>query len=298
VTLICVFLVWVVAPLFLPGSLEAPRSFPAEGETVPPLRVAVDEYRVISWVLRKDGTVQVQRTDSGRVLETRKIIDGATPTAYAFAEGSGRMALGFEDGSVRVGTIGFKTEFFDADEVPAPLANLEQGRVAEWKGGMVQVTPERQLRLQTLHVELGEPRRISPPSPVVRLDLSLKAAGGTVLAAPAVDRTVQVTVTDAAGNPLPTAYLSYRLANGDDVKVEADGSGTLFRATQLTLAPHLHWQLGSVFAHFTDSEVSDGYIVVSTDTADGRFLAYASVVDNHTGDPVFIPAIPITGTRQ
>jgi len=35
---------------------------------------------------------------------------------------------------------------------------------------------------------------------------------------------------------------------------------------------------------------------LSTDTEDGRFLAYASIIDNRTGDPVFAPGIPVPET--
>jgi hypothetical protein len=36
--------------------------------------------------------------------------------------------------------------------------------------------------------------------------------------------------------------------------------------------------------------VTDGYALVQTLTPGARFFAYASVVDNRSGDPVFIAA--------
>ena len=76
------------------------------------------------------------------------------------------------------------------------------------------------------------------------------------------------------------------------VKVElytADGGqlGTV----PVTLPPFGYQQLNRVFASVTAGDVADGYAVVRTSTAGGRFFAYASVVDNLTGDPIAIPAM-------
>ncbi|MEW6338599.1 MAG: hypothetical protein ACOY3Y_04220 [Acidobacteriota bacterium] len=40
----------------------------------------------------------------------------------------------------------------------------------------------------------------------------------------------------------------------------------------------------------TTADVSDGYAVLRTPTPGGRFYAYASVVDNRSGDPIYVPA--------
>ncbi len=53
-------------------------------------------------------------------------------------------------------------------------------------------------------------------------------------------------------------------------------------------------QLDKVFERVTSGDVDDGYAIVWTTTAGGHFLTYASVVDNRTGDPVFVPAVKVT----
>jgi len=64
----------------------------------------------------------------------------------------------------------------------------------------------------------------------------------------------------------------------------ADAVGTL----AVTLAP-LEWrQLTDVF-RLVSSQVEDGFAIVRSATPGGRFLAYASVVDNASGDPFLIP---------
>jgi hypothetical protein len=66
----------------------------------------------------------------------------------------------------------------------------------------------------------------------------------------------------------------------------ADGTaiGTLFK----NLKPFEHRQFNDVFDMVGAGDVADGYAVVRTSTEDGSFLAYASVVDNGSGDAVFI----------
>ncbi|MDD5563312.1 MAG: CARDB domain-containing protein [Thermoanaerobaculaceae bacterium] len=54
-------------------------------------------------------------------------------------------------------------------------------------------------------------------------------------------------------------------------------------------------QLDRVFEQFTNQVVADGYAIVRTTTPGGRFFAYASVIDNRTGDPVCLPAFKVIG---
>jgi hypothetical protein len=57
-------------------------------------------------------------------------------------------------------------------------------------------------------------------------------------------------------------------------------------------------QIDSVFGAFA-SYLDDGYAVIRTTTPGGRFLAFATVIDNHlTGDPVFVPAMKRTASTS
>jgi len=68
-------------------------------------------------------------------------------------------------------------------------------------------------------------------------------------------------------------------------------SGEPLGSLPAVLPPQGYRQLNRVFANVTAGEVDDGYAVVRTTTSQGRFFAYASVVDNLTGDPVAISAV-------
>jgi PKD repeat protein len=74
------------------------------------------------------------------------------------------------------------------------------------------------------------------------------------------------------------------------VLVNADGT-TLCTPPQLTLPPYGFVQIAKVMiqAGCSTTAVADGYAVLTTPTAGGKFFAYASVIDNRSGDPVYIP---------
>ncbi len=67
-------------------------------------------------------------------------------------------------------------------------------------------------------------------------------------------------------------------------------SGRFFGPLTQNLGPYEYIQLDKVFRELTFINVPDGYATISTITPGGKFLAYASVVDNRSGDAIFIPA--------
>jgi hypothetical protein len=67
-----------------------------------------------------------------------------------------------------------------------------------------------------------------------------------------------------------------------------DGNGTKLTESVMNLAPGEHRQLGSVFAQGIDTANARADVKVLS--ANGSVFAYASVVDNRSGDPSFIPA--------
>jgi hypothetical protein len=86
-----------------------------------------------------------------------------------------------------------------------------------------------------------------------------------------------------------------------DIEVDLyDSTGTLLGTEPKNrLEPFGFTQINDIFNRVGAADVSDGYAVVRTTTVAGRFLTYASVVDNITGDPVFIsPLDAITGGNE
>lgn len=65
--------------------------------------------------------------------------------------------------------------------------------------------------------------------------------------------------------------------------------GGRYGTRSYTLKPYEFRQLNRAFEEVTKELVEFGFITVRTLTTGGAFLAYASVVDNVTGDPIFVP---------
>ncbi len=103
---------------------------------------------------------------------------------------------------------------------------------------------------------------------------------------------IQLSQHDAVDEGYRT-NIGFTSATGSTIDVRADlyhWDGTLLGTRYFSLPAYTHKQIDRVFEGVTGSEIEDGYILISTSTPGGRFFAYASVVDNATGDPVYIPA--------
>jgi quinol monooxygenase YgiN len=79
-----------------------------------------------------------------------------------------------------------------------------------------------------------------------------------------------------------------------EVIVDLHGAdGGLLGTQMVTLAPLEFRQLGEVLAGLGQGPIGDACASVTTSTVGGAFLAYASVVDNQTGDAILIPGIGV-----
>lgn len=74
VSTVCVFLVWVVLPLFSLAEMGLTRGVAASWSgPARVLRIGVDEYQTMGWALLADGTVLSFRLDDGTELSRVKL---------------------------------------------------------------------------------------------------------------------------------------------------------------------------------------------------------------------------------
>jgi phosphate transport system permease protein len=177
VTLIMVFLLWVVLPLFTGGDLEPAPSRGLPSDARDPVHVAVDEYQTLCRILRPDGAIVLLRLETGERLAEFPP-PAARPTAIAVA--GDELVLGFGDGTLRLGRARFVTSFLEPLEVPEAVRGIDVGVVATFGEGTVQKTPEGQFRFQTLAVDYFPPITIEAPSAVERIDLCPRDTGPVV----------------------------------------------------------------------------------------------------------------------
>jgi PKD repeat protein len=100
-------------------------------------------------------------------------------------------------------------------------------------------------------------------------------------------------------NDLPVTH-SYRtnigLVNIGDNQIEVElrlhrGNGSLLGQRTVQVPAWSHHQENGIIAQVTDQPVDNAHAVVVSQTPGALYLAYASVVDNRSGDPIFIPAL-------
>lgn len=68
------------------------------------------------------------------------------------------------------------------------------------------------------------------------------------------------------------------------------GDGTLLGTRGASLGPYKSIQLNDVFSTVATTDVADGFALVRTTTSGALLFAFASVIDNLSGDPIYIPA--------
>jgi phosphate transport system permease protein len=192
VSMVGLFLVWVALPLILPTGLadqkNLPAVVPAAGDAdfsaaspVTVLAQGIDNYGSMSWNLLSTGQFLVQELRSGEILDRFPVVAGRIPLSFAIAEAEGRCVFGFADGSVMLGLVGFTTEFLADDDVPAEFHDLAVGARRPWRQGLLERTPEGQLRLQVLAMTLDD-ALVLGSAPVILADISRTSTGLALVA--------------------------------------------------------------------------------------------------------------------
>jgi len=260
VSLICVFLAWVVIPLFGAATLSEPRPLSNSRASGSIVACATDEYASLMWVLDREGRVRVLRLDTGETLETLSVSAQTTPAALGFDASSNVVAVGAADGKVRLATLKFAVSYPDSDASAELLSALRPGERARFAGGLAERLADGQVRCVQLELSISEPFELGAAERVGAprlLDLNVSESGATVAAlfddgrlmVGALKRTTNM-MTGAEtlrfrGGALPVAsalqtelpFALRLLGAGDNVLlVWRDGRGVRYDARELSSA--------------------------------------------------------------
>ena len=146
----------------------------------------MDEHRLLGWALFPDGRLQLFRLSDGGPIGAARRLQASDDskeknpprlTAWSFDVDGQQCALGFSDGSVRLGRIGFKTTFLEPDKAPPALGELPVGESAEFEGGIAVRTPKRQFRIEKLSLEMEPPTPPVSDSPITRIAFAIRSEG-------------------------------------------------------------------------------------------------------------------------
>ena len=69
-----------------------------------------------------------------------------------------------------------------------------------------------------------------------------------------------------------------------------NASGDFLGRVSVELEPYEHMQVDKIFNRVTSEAIDNGYAVISSTSEGALFMAYGSVTDNRSGDPIYIPA--------
>ncbi|MFC2173800.1 hypothetical protein ACFLU6_14405, partial [Acidobacteriota bacterium] len=177
---VCLFLVWVVLPLFMPADVSTPKPVITQWNGTVPLHVAADEYQSMGWVLLSSGKIQVFRLDNGEVRHEEQLVEEGRLSSASFLVDGDEAVLGMTDGTIRLVRIGFHTTFLGEDQVDRAVQDQMkgegQGKAVNLDDGVVELTPEDQLRHQRLRIEPITTKKVSD-HPIRLIDHIIRPGG-------------------------------------------------------------------------------------------------------------------------
>jgi phosphate transport system permease protein len=183
VSMVCIFLVWVVAPLFLPAAVRSEQQSTPDwaGEAAQsgqaPLHVGMAEDQLLGYSLEHDGSIISFRPDKGFLVSRQDFLKDTPPTAIALSHSGTRGVFGFADGTARLAQIVFVNAFPEEAGLPENVQRLRVGESIVYDEGIVTRTPAGQLRLEKLVAELEAPIALAGSSPIRLIDYSVRPTG-------------------------------------------------------------------------------------------------------------------------
>ncbi len=122
------------------------------------LLMMIDEAGVALATLEPDGALRVALLATGEpVVETPVAPQGRTITAVSRAARGDHVAIGYDDGSFQIGTIGFATECVPDDAAPAARSDVPGGGARKFGESVAQRTAIGQVRTIRPAVRLAAP---------------------------------------------------------------------------------------------------------------------------------------------
>lgn len=169
---VAVFLIVIAAPIFFPASIRLSRSVRTPVPMDELVHFCVDEEKLLGLAVMRSGVLRVVHLTDGETLLERSLLpDDRRPTAISISERRGTLVLGLEDGSIRLGEMGFRNLFPDDDDPEyKSFADLAPGEHRARGGGLIARMPSGGLRATEFHLELSPPAPTGDDSPVAAID--------------------------------------------------------------------------------------------------------------------------------
>lgn len=271
---ICVYLAYVVVPLFSRGTVGERHEVASSAPVGVPV---LDQYQLGLAVVERDGTIRGFVAETGEPLGDPVELGTSSPvTAVAVARNGELLATGHEDGTVRLGKV-----FFDTDSIEVPDTHVIGERWVE-NGTIYEAVSPGRARRVAMRVEVGDPVALKDGEGAVRLiDYRVDPTGRTVLLAAREDRTVLVNTVRTIvplGGGTPRTRLSsssFRLESErlpDWAFVTSDGTHALLLTRDGTLTRYSRGDDGFALAEIVDATPGDAEVTAANMHFGGKTL--------------------------
>lgn len=194
VSLVALFLIWVVVPLFLPAAVDRGNSAAVASPADNVLAMGIDENNWTSWAIIKGGGVEVIRLDTGDVIQRLSADQSGLAGATAVSQGIGEpsIAVGLKDGHARLGTVAYDSQVVSAEDVPENARDLALGNAITLDDGKLLIRGANgEFRRQEFKLSLQQPIDLGIRSAIIRID-HVTFSGGSRLCTLAADGSARV----------------------------------------------------------------------------------------------------------
>ncbi len=211
------YLVWVTRPLFSGATVRnrSSHALVAPGQVSDLLLIAVDEYRIMGTGLFRNGTAIVFSLHDGAVISSSRLFE-VEATAISRDSRTGDVAVGFADGTVRLGRIAFDATFPGKGEIAPDLASFRPGEPRALGGDLFERTPTGEVRRTRAALTLSPPKPAASSGDAITLldyrvggsdrRLAVRSRSGEILIENVLSRENMLTgetETDLTSRPLP-----------------------------------------------------------------------------------------------
>nr|MBL0731875.1 hypothetical protein [Desulfobacterales bacterium] len=194
---ILVFLIVKVIPLFKSGTIDKNYSYTIEKQTDDLLFMGIDDYKTVSVLIQKNGTISLFHAKTGFRLKSSIVdFDGNKITAFSTTINGEDLAFGFSDGSIRLAKAVFDINIIPEKNIPKNLERLDERDSTDGIFVYSRISGG-QYRSIGFKIELEAPIKVSPENkPVIAVDYHITGEA---------ERQVKALVTVDAGG---SAFLS------------------------------------------------------------------------------------------
>ncbi|MEX2525745.1 MAG: ABC transporter permease subunit [Gammaproteobacteria bacterium] len=123
ITIIAFYLLYVVAPMFLPATISKLQDYTPPVSTQESVFYTMEEQREIAMQLTTDGVIEYFRAATGESVNRIDLAEGMDAAVTAVGRGDsdgGALAVGFADGSVRVARQVYNVTYPDGERLITP----------------------------------------------------------------------------------------------------------------------------------------------------------------------------------